>query len=96
LDRAALRQPSGAQTGPPWKYGGLMSLILVLVLAALAGLAVGRWWVLGLGLLAGCCILAIGASSGTSLTDTPAVFAAIVVAVGASIGAALRQRLPTR
>jgi hypothetical protein len=72
-----------------------MSLILVLVLAAIAGLAVGRWWVLGLGLVAGCCILAIGTLSGTSLSDTPAAFAAIVVASGASIGVALRQRIST-
>jgi hypothetical protein len=79
-----------------WQYGDLMSVILLLVLASLAGLAVGRWWVVGLGMLAGCCVLAIGAWSGTSLTDTPAVFAATVVALGASLGVALRQRLATR
>jgi hypothetical protein len=69
-----------------------MSLALVLFLAALVGLAVGRWWlVLSLGLFAGGSVLAIGAWSGTTLNDTPAAFVALVVAIGASIGMALRR-----
>jgi hypothetical protein len=69
-----------------------MSLVLVLLLAALAGLTVGRWWVvLSLGLIAGCSVLTIGAWSGTSLNDTPAAFVALVVATGASFGMALRR-----
>jgi hypothetical protein len=73
-----------------------MALLLVLVLAALAGFAAGRWWALGLGLVAGLAAVAVGAFSGSSLTDTPAAFLAITVSASAALGVTLRHHLRPR
>ncbi|MBJ7611399.1 MAG: hypothetical protein DLM67_15985 [Candidatus Nephthysia bennettiae] len=73
-----------------------MVLILGLALAGLVGFAVGRWWVLGVGPLAGSAAAANAVVSGTSLGDTPALFLAAFVTAASLFGMVLRRRLRQR
>jgi len=73
-----------------------MVLILGLGLAGLTGFAVGRWWALGVGLLVGFAAAVSAVVSGTSLSDTPALFLAVGVTGASSLGVILRQRLSPR
>jgi hypothetical protein len=73
-----------------------MVLIPGVVLAGLIGFAVGRWWVLGVGLLVGLAVAATSVVSGSGLGDSPALFLAVVVTAASSFGAVLRRRLPPR
>jgi hypothetical protein len=75
------------------EYGEGVALVLVLILGALAGFTIGRWWALGLGLVAGCAAVAVNALSGSGLNDSPAAFLAIAVAASAALGVTLRRRL---
>jgi hypothetical protein len=70
-----------------------MALVLILALAALAGLAVGRWWVLGVGPVVGVAAAVVAAVSGTGIRDTPALFLGAVVTAACLVAVALRQRL---
>jgi hypothetical protein len=73
-----------------------MVLILGLGLAGLIGFAVGRWWAICVGLLAGLAAAANAIASGTSFVDTPALFLTAVVTGASSLGVMLRQRLRPR
>jgi hypothetical protein len=73
-----------------------MVLILGLALAGLIGFAVGRWWMLGVGLLVGLAAAANAVASGSGLGDTPALFLAAVVTAASSLGVMLRRRLRPR
>ena len=75
-----------------WEYGHSVALVLVVAVSGLAALAVGRWWVLGLGLLVGLAVAATAVVSGPGLGDTPALFLAAVVTAASSLGVMLRQR----
>ncbi len=73
-----------------------MVVIVGLGLASLTGFVVGRWWVVGVGLLVGSAVTANAVVSGTSLGDTPALFLAAVVSAASLFGVTLRQRLRPR
>jgi hypothetical protein len=73
-----------------------VALVLVLAVAALAGFAVGRWWVLGAGPVVAVAAVVVGAVSGTGIRDTPALFLAAVVTAACLVGVAFRQRLRSR
>jgi hypothetical protein len=76
-----------------WEYGHSVALVLVAAVSGLAALAVGRWWVLGLGPLVFIAAALLAAVSGTGIRDTPALFLGAVVIAACLVGVVLRQRL---
>ena len=70
-----------------------MTAGLLLLIGGVLGFAAGRWWVLWLGPAAGAVVIGVAAVTRAQVTDTPAIFVAVLATSALAVGLAARRRI---